>query len=420
MNAAGTTAPDSAKRRAVRPWHISLLLVALAILGGTLYAGMRTKAAVRVTNPSYGDIRNEVTTSGTVVPVHDFPARANFTGLVEKIYVHLGQNVRAGQLLIRMKDQYAVSRLDAARAALDSSELNMDNVEHNGSQEERYAFASDLERAQSEQQQAARAYANIQALQKSGSVTQAEVDAAKQRLDTANAGLQALLQRQTRRYSPLDIKSWQDKVAADKASVAAERISYQNANIISPIPGTVYQLPTIAYDFVPAGTDLLHVADLSHIEVRAEFEEPDMAKIRVGQQVNITWEGKPGRTWHGHLSAKPMAVMRSGARSVGKCIITLDDDHGDLPIDTNVQLFVQVENHNHVLIIPHEALRTEGASHYVWRVLDQRLRKTPVQIGLASAMSVEITRGLTPNDVVVVRAADDEKLTDNLRVSTQR
>jgi HlyD family secretion protein len=387
------------------------------MVAGWIYASQRTEIRVRAINPSYRDIRSEVASTGIVTPANDFPARANFTGLVEKVFVHVGEKVRPGQLLIRMKDQYAIPRLAAARAALDASEMNSDNVQQNGSQEDRIAFAADMSRAQEEQSQAAHALENMEQLQESGSVTQAEVDAATQRLDAANSSVEALQERQTHRYSALDIQSWKAKVNADRASLAAEKISYGNANITTPIAGTVYSLAVNPYDFVNAGTDLLHVADLSHIEVRAEFEEPDMAKISVGDPADVTWDGKPGRVWHGKLAAKPLAVVRSGERSVGKCILSLDDDHGDLPIDTNVSIAVITDEHRNVLTIPREALHSEDAAHFVFRLEGGRLVKTPVQTGLVNAMFAEIVKGLERKDVVALHSMDGEELSEGLRVA---
>jgi HlyD family secretion protein len=339
---------------------------------------------------------------------------------VEKIFVHLGEQVRPGQLLIRMKDQYAIPRVEAARAALDASELTSENVQQNGSQEDRIAFATDLNRAQVEQEQAEHALENMEQLKITGSVTQAEVEAATQRFDAANAALQILQKRQMHRYSALDIQGWKDKVKADRASLAAEKISYANANIATPIAGTVYSLPANRYDFVTAGADLMHVADMAHIEVRADFDEADMPKISVGQPAEVTWDGKPGKVWHGKLAAKPLSVVHSGDRSVGKCIVSLDDEHGDLPIDTNVTIAVIADEHRKVLTIPRGALHSEGGSHFVFKVDGGRLVQSPVEIGLTNAMSAEVVSGLAPKDVVVLHAMDDSKLIKGARVSASR
>jgi HlyD family secretion protein len=125
----------------------------------------------------------------------------------------------------------------------------------------------------------------------------------------------------------------------------------------------------------------------------------------------------PGRVWHGHIVERPMAVTRTPGRSVGTCRIALDDDHGDLPLDTSVSVVATVEQHRHVLTIPREALHTDGQAHYVYRVAGGELKKVPVEIGLANAMTVEIRSGLKPEDTLALRAEDDAGLKDHERVS---
>lgn len=417
----GASNKESSPRRRVLPgWRIAIVAVAVIMVAAWVYAAARTPIKVQMVHLDYGDIRSEVTTTGTVTPANDFPARANFSGEVERIFVRLQEKVKPGQLLIRMKDQYAIPRLGAARSALDSSEMNLENVEMNGSQEERITFASDLSRAQAEEEQASHALNIAEQLQKSGAVTQAELEAATTRLENAHANLNALRERQTHRYSALDVQSWKDRVAADRAKLAAEKISYGNANITAPIAGTVYSVAANQYDYVSAGADLLHVADLSNIVVRADFEEPDMARLNVGQPIEITWDGKPGRVWHGALASKPLAVIRSADHSVGKCILALHDDNGDLPLDSRVVVAVIVAEHRNALILPREALRTEGGRHSVFQVDNGRVVETPVEIGLVNAMSAEIVRGLSAKEAVVLRSVNGEKLITGLRVSTER
>ena len=418
--ASGVIASTSAKPHAPHRWQWALLIcIGLALMAAT-YATTRTKADVRVTNPTYQDIESTVSTTGIVVPVNDFPARANFSGLVQKIYVKLGQRVRPGQMLLQMKDQYAVPKLETARAALDEAEVNRENVLNNGSQEDRIGFAADLARAQAEQKEAASNLDSMKALIKKGSVSEAEVDAATQRLDAANAGLRALIERMTHRYSPSDVASWKARIAADKAAVAAEKVSYENANVPSPIAGTVYLLGANMWDFVPAGTDLLHVADLSHLEIRAEFDEADLGQLHIGEPVAVTWDGAPGRTWHGRIESKPLAVTHNGGRSVGLCRIALEDDKGDLPVNTNVAMIVTTQKHSHVMAIPREALHTEGGSEFAYRVVDGKLERTPVEPGLANALNIEITKGLKADDAVVLHATDEAKLSPGIRVKAIR
>jgi HlyD family secretion protein len=407
----------NAAHRRLRKWHLVLLLSALVIVGAAAYSGRGDAVDVQVTSPVYQNLENTVGTGGSVVPLDEFPARANFAGIVTAIHVHLGQKVHAGQLLLTMKDQYALARLENARSSLEAARVSEQDALSNGSPEDRIAFAADRQKAVGEQQAAEAAFKTLQELRQRGSVSDAEVSAGQQRLRAANENLQALDDRNRQRYTPADLKSLQVKVDAARAAVAAEKVSYDNAYITSPINGTVFSIPVERYDFVPMGGDLLRVADMTKIQVHADFDEADIAKLHTGQPVKIGWDGRPNRVWHGHVVHAPMAVTAQDARNIGQCTIAVDDADGDLPADSHVTVTVTIDTHPHALAIPREALHTHGESRFVYRVVDGRLRKTPVQVGLVNLLEAEIKSGLTDKDQIVTRAPHGGEIKDRVRAN---
>ncbi len=407
-------------RPKVRKWQLFLLLTAIVIVAAAAYSSRQKLIEVQVASPPYLDLESTIATGGTVVPLDEFPARANFAGIITRIHVHLGQKVRAGDLLLTMKDQYALARVENARAALEYAEVGQQNARDNGSPEERIAFQADRQRALQEQHAAETALATLVQLRQKGSVSDAEVAAGSQRLQTANENLQALDAKDKQRYSPKDLASTRVKVDAARAALDAERVSYNNANITSPINGTVYIIPVAQYDFVPMGADLLRVADLTKIQVHADFDEPDISKLHTGQPVKIGWEGRPNRTWHGHVVHAPMAVTAEAARNIGQCTIAVEDADGDLPADSHVTVTVTINTHKHALAIPRQALHTDGQDRFVYRVIDGKLARTPVHIGISDLFNAEVTAGLTANDVIAIKAPHGEGMTVNMRVTTTR
>lgn len=408
--------PPSRRTSIVTRWR--LIFAAAAVLATliVIILHMQRVVKVEVVSPRFGEIESTVSATGTVIPTDDFPARATFAGIVDKIYVHIGEKVHAGQMLLQMRDQYAEARLANARAALMSAEVNDEHLLMNGSKEDRITAASDLERARSDQAVAAESLAAIQRLRRVGSASDSEVSAALQRLQGANAALSAAQLRSQSRYQPDDVKNAEAKIAADKASLEAERVSYANAYIASPVAGTVYLIPVNQYDFVQMGADLLHVANLNRISVRANIFEPDIKELRIGQPVRITWSGAPGRTWSGTIQSAPMAVTGDGPLRTGQCTIAVADNPGGLPVNTSVTVTASVEKHFHAITLPREAIHREGPDHYVYRVVDAHLEKTQVGIGLVTPSMVEITSGITSRDKVALWSDAGEKLRDKLRI----
>jgi HlyD family secretion protein len=187
----------------------------------------------------------------------------------------------------------------------------------------------------------------------------------------------------------------------------------------APFAGTVYSLPVAQYDFVQAGQALINVADLTKLQIRAYFDEPEIGKLAAGQPVTITWEAKPNLLWHGHVKQAPTTVITYGTRNVGECLITVDDARGDLLPNTNVTVRVTTARHNNVLSVPREALHTEGSVNFVYKIVNHKLVRTPVEIAPNAVVNLtraEISSGLNEGDVIALGATNEVDLSNGLTV----
>ena len=400
-----------------RRWWIPLaLIIGLCCAYGASQWLKAEPVGVATGKAGYQDVDASVSTTGKVVPVNEFQARASFSGVVEKVFVHVGDQVQPGQMLVKMKDPFAAQRVAAATVGLLAAQENRENVTHGGSQEERINSAAERRHAQLEQTAAANALASLQQLQQSGAASQAEINGATKRLEDANATVQMLNDRSEKRFSNEDKATWAMRVVDARASLQAEKTSLANANITSPIAGTVNLIPVSPNDFVNAGADLVHIADPNRIEIRAFFDEPDIGKLHVGQQVSIFWEGAMDKSWVGHIKYAPLAVTVSGRRNVGDCTIDVDDPRGQLLPNTNVNVSTVYVRRKGVLTIPREALHTDGPATYVFRVVGDRLVQTPVEVGVVNLDRVEVKKGFGVEDTFALHAVDNSVLRDGLKI----
>ena len=393
---------------------IILALVALTFLA--IRSFTQDVIEVRAAAVTHQNLLKTTSTNGRVEPVDPFQAHAQAPGVVTKVYVQVGQKVKKGDLLLKMEDAAAVSQLAAAKASLSTAQASLHDIQQGGTQEERLAMAADLTRAQQQKEQAEKSLAALRELQQKGAASMSEISAAEQRLQTANATLQNVQRRQTERYGSLDRSKVEAQVNEARASVSAAESTYGNANIRTPISGTVYSIPITAYDFVNAGEPLMDVADLNRLQVRAYFDEPEIGALAPGQAVKIVWDAKPDRTWHGHITRAPSTVITYGTRNVGECIITVDDAQGDLLPNTNVTATVTVSQRFNVLSVPREALHTEGTSDFVYRIVQGKLVRTPVRVGVLNLTRVEILSGLSEKDTVALNATSNRDLSNGLSV----
>ena len=377
----------------------------------------REQVAVKVTSVSYQTLSSTVSTNGKVEPVEEYQVHAPFAGVIKQIFVEVGQHVSKGTQLVKMDDTEARGRLATAQAALESSRIVERDLANGGSPEELSRFKSDIASATLDQQQAATDLAAKKVLLQKGAASPAEVAAAQQKFDAANLTLQNARAHTASRYTPADLNSAKLKVVEAEAAVAAAQSNLANVDIRSPINGSVYNIPVSQYDFVPFGDDILDVADLNRIQVRAYFDEPEIGKLAVGQPVKIVWDAKRDSVWHGHIALAPSTIYAYNTRSVGIAIITVDDPTPDLIPNTNVTVTVTEMQKPHVLSIPREALHTDGARNFVYRIVNGKLAQTTIVAGVVNLTSVEILSGLAEGDSIVLSAKSSvTELTNGLEV----
>lgn len=392
------------------------VIAALVLLVFGIRRATRDEVLVRTARVATGDIVSSVSTNGKVEPVLLFQAHAATPSQVEAVLVQAGQTVSAGTLLLRLSTADATAKVQTALATVASANATVHDVQQGGSQEEQIVLRGDMERARLQADQAERDLAAVQQLQARGAAAPSEVAAARQRLLTAQSSLASLQQRSSNRYASTDRERAAAQVTDSRANLLAAKAALADSIVRAPFAGTVFSLPVRSYEFVQTGEELAQVADLSRMQVRAYFDEPEIGKLHVGNQVVITWDARPGKIWHGHIVRVPTTVITyNSTRNVGECLVAVDDAIGDLLPNTNVTAQVTTQQVRDVPTVPREALRTLGSSNFVYVMRKGVLHKTPVQTGALNLQLVQITGGVQVGDVIALNATTNVDLSDDMR-----
>ncbi|HUZ04096.1 MAG TPA: efflux RND transporter periplasmic adaptor subunit [Acidobacteriaceae bacterium] len=371
---------------------------------------------VRTAKVERQDLVSTLATNGNVEPLQNFEAHSPIAGTVKAIYVHEGDIVPKGKLLLEMDDSAVKSQVASALAAMRTAQAAADAVQQGGTREEQLQLDADIAKTRANRDQMATTLATLTKLEQSGSSSPSEIANAKNQLAIANATLQNLEQRKTQRYAAVDHQRVAADVANAQAAYQAAMDTLRQENVRAPFPGTVYSIPVQASEYVQAGDALLKMADLTHVQIRAYFDEPEIGRLSVGQPITIVWDARPGRVWHGHIMRTPSTIITYGTRHVGEAIIAVDDADGVLLPNTNVILTVTTNRLSNVLTIPREALHLDDQEDYVYRVVGDHLRKTPIKIGVPNLTMVPVLSGLDENATVALSAPDGTNLHDGLTV----
>lgn len=398
---------------------MGLAVVLILVFFVTRYL-LRDQLNVRVAEVGHEELRNTISTNGMVEPSVDYTFYSPISTTVKSVEVVPGDKVPAGKVLMVLDDVDARAREASARSGVKSAQVALEAALHNGTQEQQQMAATDLTRARLEQSQAQHDLEALTRLSATGAASASEVAAARSRLASADASLQAAQLAATSRYSAADVERARAALADAEASLTAAHSVVEKTVLRAPISGTVYDIEAAKTEFVEQGKLLMRMADLNHERVRAYFDEPDIGHLAAGQKIVIKWDARPGREWHGHIVRPPVTVITYGTRHVGEVLVSIDDLDGLLLPDTNVNVTATTSSEPGVLSIPREALFSQNGQPYVYKVSGNSLERTQVVTGIVNLTRVAILRGLKDGDQVATGSLSGQPLQEGIPIKVVR
>lgn len=391
--------------------------LAAVVLLGAFVSMRRGEVQIRAQQAVRGPIASTITTNGKIEPMDNFEAHAPAASTVKRVLVHEGDRVKAGQLLLQLDDAEARAKAAKALAQLKASQADLQAVGTGGTHEEVLTSRSELVKARAERDAAQRNLDAMNRLLQRGAASPAEVEAAQGRLRTAQAQVNLLEQKSSSgRYSRPEVAKVRAQEAEAKAEYQAAQDLLHNANVTAPRDGIVYSLPVKPGAFVSTGDLLAQVADLRTVQVRAFVDEPDIGRLATGEQVSITWEGQPGRTWEGTVTRVPSTVVVRGARTVGE--VTCKVNNADLKLlpNINVNVTIIAAKKDNALLVPREAVHQHDSRKFVYEVVNGRLEQRYVETGVSDLTRIEVTSGIKDDTLVALSAVRGYVLKDKMDV----
>lgn len=403
-----------------RRWLWLGVAILLIVVFFSVRSLTRERVTVRAAQAAHVPVASTVSTNGRVEPIANYEEFSPLATTVKAVYVQPGDHVPAGKLLIVLDDREAKARVASAESGLKAAQAAVEAIAHNGTLQERQASAADIAREKLEVQQAHR---NLQALTKlnaSGAASTGELLAARQQVEMAEASLHASEQSARNRYSSAEVERARAALADAQANLAAAREVLAETLVRAPIAGTVYAVYVSPTDFAEAGKLLLQMADLHQERIRAYFDEPEIGRLAVGQEIQIKWDAKPGRVWKGHIERIPATVVTYGTRNVGEVLVHIDDSDSGLLPDTHVTVTVTTSSEENALSVPREALHAENGKPFVFRIINGSLHRTYVTTGTINLTQVAILSGLKPGEWVAVGTTSGQPMLDDMAVKVAR
>ncbi len=402
-------------RRSPRRGWLWFLLAAIG-LALLLSFSRQTTVKVHQVTVQRGSIRSVVSTNGKIEPIENLEAHAPIATTVTRLLVRQGDHVRKGQLLVQLDDADLVSKAAQAQAQMKAAEAAEAALKTGGTQQEVVTLDAQLRTDRNAVDVAQHRLDSLRKLQQQGDANSGEVAVAEENLTAAQSDLTRDEQKKKDPYSQPEVGKVRAQAAQAQAAYEAAEDDLAKCNVRAPFDGVVYSLPVKQGSFVQAGDLLLQEADLSKVLVRAYVDEPDIGRLQPGQKIEITWDALSSRTWTATLSSVPSVVTLHLSRNVGE--VTFAVDNGDLKLlpNVNVGVTIIVAQLDGVLTLERDALRVDDGKPYVYRIVNDHLKRQPVEIALQNLTQVQITGGLGQGALVALPAEENRPLVDGAAV----
>lgn len=239
---------------------------------------------------------------------------AQVPGRVTEVLVGVNDKVAAGDLLIRLADEDLAARVNAARAEVAVRKRDRDNETVGKAAQDRRAAEDKVADTERQLGFAREDLDRTLKLKRTGTGSAADVDKAR---DVANKASDQLEQARTALRRALNSSDapaptrLEAALAAARAELSLAEAALERTRIRAPSNGSILQINARMGETVaPSPENLLVVlGDVTSLRVRAELEERDIGKVRVGQGAVVRSDTFPGKDFEG--------TVASMARSLG-------------------------------------------------------------------------------------------------------
>jgi HlyD family secretion protein len=413
------------------------ILLAIGAVGAFLGFKRRdTAIAVQLDKVIRRDITEIVVANGRIQPVLQVVINPEVSGEITDLPVKEGQDVKKGDILVRIKPDNYIAQRNSAEANYKSSLAGQNLAKAN------------LEKAQLE-------FARFDQLFKTQLVSESQFLEAKTTLNVAQA----------------NFENSGHQCEQAKATLARAEDDLAKTTIKAPIAGTVTKLRSqqgerVVGTAMMAGTEIMTIADLNRMEARVDIGEIDVVLIALGQKTRLEVEAFRDRKFSGVVTeianAAKGPASNSGSQSMSSSSQNQEATKFEVKILVNekepfrpgmsVTAEIETRSRSNVLAVPIMAVTTRmpkgaekkeeekkeepetslplqkekkdtapKANEVVFLVNGETAKLATVKTGISDDSHIEVLEGLTEGQQIVAGgyAAVSRQLEDGKKIKKE-
>lgn len=363
------------------------------------------KVSVETKNMSPERIESYVRLSSKVQADSEVAIFPKVSGTVKKVNVHLGDVVKAGDVLFEIDDSSYKLQSDQASAQLSAAKANYDmnvgaNLENQIQQQQ-----ATVDSYQIQYDDLLKDLENAKALYPMGAVSkkdldsiQSNVDKMKLQLETAKDGLSRA------KSKTINATKAASQASIQQASAAAGSASLQlgYTKVTAPIDGVISANNITEGMMVSPQTQAATIVNNSGLKLNFNVSDDYINKIATGSKVYINVSAASDKPYEGMVTRLSPAANSATLLYPVEVKMTTSDSNVKPGMFASVKLVV--DQRDQAMCVPLNSIIDKGGEIYVF-VVDNKnaVVKRAVKTGISNDEMIQITDGIQSGDQVIVK-----------------
>ena len=352
--------------------NIGFVLIALGLLFSIAYyikTNSRSAITYETEQLKYKTIEDKIVATGSVVPEDEVNIVPQISGIIQEIFVDEGDQVKAGDLLAKIKVIPNEQTLNSAEGRVKTTQIILQNSE--------------------------KEYNRNKKLFEKGIISEQD-------------------------FNSIELRYNQDKQSLENAKSDLQIIrlgsiggsALTNTNVRSTISGTILQVPVKEGDqaieantFNP-GTTIATVADLNKMIFEGRVDEGEVSKLKTGLPLKIEIGAIEDKVYDAKLTLiAPKGIEVAGAiqfQIEGE--VYLDDEY-IIRAGYSANATIVAQTKENVLAIDEYLLQFDNKTKEAFveiEISDQNFEKRQIEVGISDGVFAEVLSGVTINDKIKV------------------
>lgn len=345
-----------------------------------------TPLPVKVVEAQIGDLIIKLKSPGEAVTNMKINMKAEVAGVIKSLNVEESKHVKKGELLVELDDekyrldleQEEATRLKVLSELLVEKRFAEPRETRSGPDREK------IQKAKDDYEEARRRF-------RSGLTSRAEFEKANTEYELS------LIESGEKKE---EIRAAAKGLTQAEIKVKTAQMNLEKTKIKAPFSGLIHDIKVSPQEHVTSGRELFTLVNIDRIRVHAKVLESEIAKMKVGREVDLKFSAYPGKIFKGEVKAiSPVINPQDKTCNV---IIDVANPEKEIKPGMHVEVEIAAEIHKGKLLIPQDAVLVRSGRKLAFVVEEGLAKWRYIDVGLENEDYAEVLDGVKEGESVII------------------